>query len=332
MHQKIKWGILGTGRIAEIFTSELKKLPNAVVSAVGSRDKEKAQVFADRFSIPQYYGSYDDLVSCSDTDIIYVATPHSCHMDNTILSLRANKHVLCEKPFSINSHESKSMISLAKDKGLFLMDALWIRFTPLMEWLKQALKDCIIGELGMFSGSFGYAMNFDPENRVYNPELGGGALLDVGIYPLSTSIWLMGVPDETVALAKLGHTGIDEHTGMVMKTPDGKISVIYTAVVNRMPGEFTIMGEKGYISVPGPWWHLDKLFLHLNSGHTEVKTFPFEGRGYVYMARHVMNCICEGKTESPFIPLSDTLSIMNSMDQIRQQIGLKYPMELTLGN
>ena len=327
MHQKIKWGILGTGRMAGIFTSELKNLPDAVVSAVGSRDKKKAQDFADRFKIPQFYGSYDDLVSYSDTDIIYIATPHPIHAENTILSLRANKHVLCEKPFSINTHETQSMISLAKDRGLFLMDALWVRFTPLMQWLKQAVDDDFLGELGMFSGSFGYTMNFDPKNRVYNPELGGGALLDVGIYPLSTSIWFMGVPDEMLALAKLGITNIDEKMGIVMKTPDGKISTIYTAVVNRTPGDFTIMGDKGYITVAGPWWHLDKLTVHMNSGNTEVKTFPFESRGYVYMASHVMKCIREGKTESSVVPLSETLSIMKTMDHIRQQIGLKYPME-----
>jgi len=332
MHQKIKWGILGTGRMAEIFTSELKSLPDAVVSAVGSRDRKKAQLFASRFGVPHYYGSYDELVSRSDADIIYVATPHPFHAENTILSLRANRHVLCEKPFSINSLEAMSMIHMAKEKELFLMDALWIRFTPLMQWLKQAVDDGFLGVPGIFSGSFGYSMDFDPHSRVYNPELGGGALLDVGIYPLSTSIWLMGLPDETVALAKLGTTRVDERTGFVMKTPEGKISTIFTSVINRTPGEFSIMGEKGFVTVPGPWWHQDKLTIYPNSGKAEIKTFPFEGRGYTYMAKHVMNCIRERMTESPVVPLSETFSIMKIMDKVKKQIGLKYPMELTLEN
>jgi predicted dehydrogenase len=327
MNARIKWGIMGTGRIAEIFTSELKNLPDAIVSAVGSRNKSKARGFAERFGIPHYFGSYDELVSGSDIDIVYIATPHSRHSENTQLALQANKHVLCEKPFSINHEEAQTMISLAKKKNRFLMDALWIRFTPLMQWVKQAIHDGLLGEPGIFSGSFGYNMEFDPESRVYKRELGGGALLDVGIYPLSTGIWLMGNPVETVALAKLGMTGIDERTGIVMKTRDNKISTIYTSVINRTPGEFTVMGDKGFINVHGPWWHLDKLTIHLNSGKSDIISFPLEERGYIYMARHVMTCLREGKTESPVVPLSETVSIMTIMDTIRKQIGLKYPME-----
>ncbi len=207
------------------------------------------------------------------------------------------------------------------------MDALWIRFTPLMQWLKPALDNGFLGHLGMFSGSFGYAMEFDPQSRVYNPDLGGGALLDVGIYPLSTSVWLMGAPEETKALATLGKTSVDERTGIVMKTRDGKISTLYTAVVNRTPWDFTVMGENGIMTVHGPWWHQDTLTYYPKTGEPEEKKFSFDGRGYGYMAQHVMTCLCEGKIESPVIPHDETLSIMKIMDRIRVQIGLKYPME-----
>ncbi|MCD6234738.1 MAG: Gfo/Idh/MocA family oxidoreductase [Candidatus Marinimicrobia bacterium] len=327
MKKQIKWGILGTGRMAEIFTSELMHLPEAIVVAVGSRHHKKAEAFGERFHIPERFNSYSDLVNQSSADIIYVATPHPFHKDNTILALSAGKHVLCEKPFAINAREAESMITVSQTKGLFLMDALWIRFTPLMQWLKQALEDEVVGKPGLFSGAFGYAMDFNPESRVFNPHLGGGALLDVGIYPLSTSVWLLGMPVETKSLATLGESGIDERTGIVMKTADGMLSVFYTAVVNRTPYDFTVMGEKGMITVHEPWWHQNTLTIHPVSGRPIVKHFPFENRGYGYMALHVMSCIRKGLTESPAIPHEETLGIMKLMDQIREQIGLKYPGE-----
>jgi predicted dehydrogenase len=330
MVHKIRWGILGTGRMAELFTSELKRLPDAIVDAVGSRNIQNARAFGDRFDIPHRFGSYEDLAWKSQCDIIYVATPHPYHAENSILTLNAGKHVLCEKPFAMNEREAESMIRLAKEKKLFLMDALWIRFTPLMQWLKPALDKGFLGELGMFSGSFGYDMPFDSSSRVYNPDLGGGALLDVGIYPLSTSTWFLGKPQQTTALAKLGPTSIDERTGIVMKTTDGKLSVIYTAVVNRTPRDFTVMGDKGMITVHGPWWHQDKLTVYPKSGDPEERNFPFENRGYGYMARHVMACIREGRMESPVIPHSETLSIIETMDKIREKIGLKYPADVAL--
>ncbi|MDD5582868.1 MAG: Gfo/Idh/MocA family oxidoreductase [Candidatus Marinimicrobia bacterium] len=325
--QKIKWGILGTGRMAEIFTTELQYLPMASVQAVGSRDIHKANTFADRFKIPERFGSYENFVRDASVDVIYVATPHSFHKENTLLALEAGKHVLCEKPFAINFQEADVMIQTAHHKGLFLMDALWVHFTPLMQWLKMSVEEGYLGNLGMFSGAYGYAMAFDPSSRIFNPALGGGALLDVGIYPLSTSIRLLGIPEDVVALAKRGNTGIDERTGCVMKTGDGKISVFYTAVINQMPLDFTVMGEKGIITVPGPWWHQDRLIIKPVSGNPQEKTFPFEHRGYGYMAQHVMMCIQNGVTESPILPHSQTLSIMNTMDKIRQAIGLTYPME-----
>lgn len=327
MKKNINWGILGTGRMAEIFTSELLRLPGCKITAVGSRSAEKAHAFGNRFHISEQFGSYDALVQQSSADIIYVATPHPYHAENAKRALNNGKHVLCEKPFSINAKDAESMIKLAHKTNLFLMDALWIRFTPLMKWLKTALDNGFLGDLGMFSGSFGYAMEFDSQSRVYNPDLGGGALLDVGIYPLSTSVWLMGIPEETKALATLGKTSVDERTGILLKTTDGKISALYTAVVNRTPLDFTVMGKKGIITVHGPWGHQDRLTYYPKSGEAEEKKFAFDGRGYGYMAQHVMNCIREGKAESPVISHDETLSIMKIMDQIREQIGLKYPME-----
>jgi predicted dehydrogenase len=327
MMKKLKWGILGTGRMAEIFTSELMKLPDAHVVAVGSRIQRKAEAFGKQFHIHERFGSYSDLVNHSSADIIYVATPHPFHKDNTILALEAGKHVLCEKPFAIHAGEAETMIKIARSRGLFLMDALWIRFTPLMQWLKESLGKGLLGNPGIFSGAFGYAMDFDPQSRVFNPHLGGGALLDVGIYPLSTSVWIMGNPVETAALATLGRSGIDERTGIVMKTADEKLSVLYTSVINQTPYDFTVMGEKGVVTVHGPWWHQDSLTIHPGTEKPVVKHFAFENRGYGYMASHVMTCIRNGKTESPVVPHAETLTIMKVMDQIRQQIGLKYPGE-----
>lgn len=325
--KKLKWGILGTGRMADIFVTELIQLPEAHVVAVGSRTQKNAETFGVKFHIPERFGSYSDLVDQSSADIIYVATPHPFHKDNTILALEAGKHVLCEKPFAIHAGEAESMVTVARTRGLFLMDALWIRFTPLMQWLKESLEKGILGKPGIFSGAFGYAMDFDPQSRVFNPYLGGGALLDVGIYPLSTSVWIMGNPTETVSLATLGRSGIDERTGILMKTADGKLSVLYTAVINRTPYDFTVMGEKGMITVHGPWWHQNSLTIYQGSKKQLVKHFPFKNRGYGYMASHVMTCIRNGQTESPIIPHKETLTIMKVMDQIRQQIGLKYPGE-----
>jgi dihydrodiol dehydrogenase / D-xylose 1-dehydrogenase (NADP) len=260
-------------------------------------------------------------------DVVYVATPHTFHKENSLLSLRAGKAVLCEKPFAINTSEAEEVIKFARDKKLFLMEAMWTRFFPLIKKLRQILTDGVIGELKMITADFGIQRNFDPEHRLFNPELGGGALLDVGIYPVSLASMFLGTPKRITSIANLSETGIDEQSAIILGYDQRQLAVLYTAVIIETPIEMILIGTEGRIRIHSPMYVPTRFTLSLRGKKDEVVEMPLEGNGYNYEAAEVMCCLREGKLESKIMPLDETLSVMKTLDQIRAQWGLRYPME-----
>ena len=232
---KIRWGILGTGRIAGDFATGLAAESDAEIVAVGSRAQHTADEFADRFAIPNRHPTYEALAADPDVDIIYIATPHTLHKENTISCLNAGKAVLCEKPFAINSAEAQEMIDCARANGIFLMEAMWTRFLPHIREMVRRIEDGQIGEIRLFQGDFCYRAPVNPGSRAFNPDLGGGALLDIGVYPISLVHHLLGGPARTASLAHLGETGVDELAGMLFQYEDGALAVMSTAVRANTP-------------------------------------------------------------------------------------------------
>jgi predicted dehydrogenase len=323
----IRWGILGPGSIARKFATGLAALPDAKLVAVGSRSQTSADTFADQFGAERRYASYDALVSDADVDAIYVATPHSFHREHTELCLRAGKPVLCEKPFAINAAEAAAMVATARETGVFLMEAMWTRFLPLIVRMRELVDSGAIGELRMLWSDFGFRTGVNPKSRLFDPALGGGGLLDVGIYPVSMAAWLLGQPDRIASLADLGETGVDEQAGIVLGFPGARMALLATAVRTTTPMETTIMGTAGTIRIHSPSWAATKLTLTTSDGKSELVEVPFEGNGYNYEAAEVGRCLRAGLKESPTMPLDESVAIMRTLDAIRAQWGLKYPME-----
>jgi predicted dehydrogenase len=324
---EFRWGILGTGSIAVKFATGLTVVPEAKLLAVGSRSKATADAFADRFGAPRRHASYEALAEDEDVDAIYVATPHSLHRDNSILCLRAGKAVLCEKPFTINAAQARDVINIAREQGCFLMEAMWTRFIPAMVRVRELLAGGAIGEVQVISADFGFRAPVDPGHRLFDPAMGGGALLDVGVYNLSLASMLLGPPTQIASWAHLGKTGVDERAGMVLGYDQGQMAVLHTALRTNTPQEALIMGTEGWIRLHSPWWCPDTFTITAPGREDETQQLPFEGNGYGHEAAEVMHCVRSGRLESDVMPLDETLQIMGTMDQIRAQWDLKYPME-----
>ncbi|UCC64997.1 MAG: Gfo/Idh/MocA family oxidoreductase [Anaerolineae bacterium] len=327
MAEEIRWGIIGTGNIARQFARGLAVLPDAELAAVGSRTAAAAGAFAEAFDVPHRHSSYEDLAQDPDVDAVYIATPHPLHRENTLLCLRAGKAVLCEKPFAINAAEAEEMIRLAREKGLLLMEAMWSRFFPAMAKVRELLAAGAIGQVSLLTAEFGFRARFDPSNRLFNPALGGGALLDVGVYTVSLASMVFGSPSRVTGLAHLGSTGVDEQAGIILSYEGGQLAVLATAIRTATPQEAMLMGSDGHIRIHPRWWMPTRLTLSVTGREDEVFELPFTGNGYNYEAAEVMACLRAGKLESEVMLLDETLSIMRTLDQLRAQWGLKYPME-----
>lgn len=326
MPKPIHWGILGTGRIARKFAAGLACLPDARLGAVGSRSTEAAGDFAREFPGVRCHSSYAALAQDPEVDAIYIATPHTLHAANTRVCLEAGKPVLCEKPFTINAAEAETIIGLAQEKNLLLMEAMWTRFIPLIVRLLEILEEGRIGEVRMLSVDFGFRA--EPwMDRLFDPALGGGALLDVGVYAVSLASLLFGTPSSITGLADLGPSGVDEQAAGVLGHTGGRLAVFHTAVRANTFQEASIMGTLGRIRVHQPWWKATQMTISLDDGSTETVTIPYEGNGYQFEAAAFMNCLHHGQRECDLMPLAETLAIMKTMDTLRRQWGLKYPME-----
>lgn len=323
----IRWGILGTGNIASQFARGLRSVPDAQLIAVASRSQASADKFGDKFDVPRRHATYEALASDPDVDAVYVATPHPFHCENTLLCLDAGKAVLCEKPFALNAREAQTMIARAREKRLFLMEAMWTRFLPVIVRVRELLAAGAIGEPRMLTADFGFRADFDPHQRLFNPLLGGGALLDVGIYPVALASMIFGIPDDITAKAHLGETGVDEQTALIFGYKGGQLALLSCAVRLDTPQEAIIMGTEGSIRIASPWWVPRSFSVVKPDKAVEVFNPPFEGNGYNYEAVEVARCINAGLLESPVMPLDESLALMRVLDTAREQMGLVYPME-----
>jgi predicted dehydrogenase len=250
----IRWGILGTGKIARDFSQGLRFLPEAQLLAVGSRNLATAQEFSRQLNVPRAYGSYEELVKDPDIDVIYIATPHTRHKQDCILCLEAGKAILCEKPFTINAQEASEVIELARQKQLFCMEAMWMRFMPLVQKVREIINIGEIGEVRMLTADFGYPSAYSPDNRFFNLKLGGGSLLDRGIYPLSLAFYLLGAPAQISSQLTIGKTGVDEQSAILLGYPQGQIAMLYATLRGESSNEATIIGTQGKIQIHAPFY------------------------------------------------------------------------------
>lgn len=326
--KKIRWGIIGTGNIAGSFATALKSMEDSTLLAVASRNHSRSKEFAERFQIEKAYGSYEELACDPDIDAVYIAVPHTEHKVNAELCIRNKKAVLCEKPFTINSKDSKELIDIAKEEKVFLMEAMWTKFLPASQRVKEWIDEGRIGKVVHIKASFGFYSKFDINSRLYNPALGGGALLDVGIYPISYATFLLDkLPDKIVSSAVIGKSRVDEQNVIIFQYEDGVIADLSSSISGESGMDALIVGEEGYIKVDN-FWKAESAQMYDNN-HRCIEDFKasFKANGYEYEAYEVNRCIREGKLESPIHPLQSTLDIMTLMDEIRSQWGLVYPQE-----
>lgn len=324
--ETIRWGILSTGHIAGQFAEGLQSADDAELVAVGSRNQESADAFAEKFAIPHAHGSYEALVNDPDVDVIYIGTPHTFHAENIKLCLNAGKHVLCEKPFTINAKEAQDCIDLAREKNLFLMEAMWMRFNPAIVETKKLIDEGAIGDIRLIQADFSFYIPYQPEHRLFNLELGGGALLDVGIYPISFTTMLSGLPESVSSHAILAESGADEQCSMLFSYP-GAAAVLSAGITGNLEIAATIKGTKGRIDIQPPFFIPDTITIQTYGDDAETRKIPYEGNGYHYQAIAVHEALRAGKIEVDAMSHEDTLAIMQLMDAMRQEWGLVYPGE-----
>lgn len=326
----MRWGILATGGIAATFTEALRTMPDAEVVAVGSRSAEGAKTFAERYGIGRAYGSWAELAADDGVDVVYVATPHSAHRAAAGLCLEAGRAVLCEKAFTLNSREARELVDLARDRGLFLMEAMWTYCNPLVRHLVALVGDGIVGEVRNVSAHFGFAGEFPASHRLRDPAQGGGALLDLGVYPVSFAQLFLGEPDEVQAWGHLTPERVDENTGIVLGYQSGAVATLSCSFTTDTGAPAMIAGSAGRIEIPDGFFHPDRFTIHRpgRSPHTVhlADVSPDHDRSTMrHEAAEVMRCLRSHLTESPLVPLDGTLSIMRTMDSVRARLGVHYP-------
>jgi predicted dehydrogenase len=357
MSKIIRWGILGTGAVARRFAEGLVHAPGAQLLAVGSRTRAGAQAFAADLGAARAYGSYEALVADADVDVVYIATPNTLHREHALLCFDHGKAVLCEKPFTLDAAEARSVVAVARRKRLFCMEAMWMRFSPLMKEVDALLRRGALGDLRMISVQLGHSFEPSATHRVFRPDLGGGALLDLGVYPISLAHQLLGRPTRIVSDTVVGATGVDEQVSAILGYPDGRQAILSASIRNRTTNEAVLMGTHGTMRLHEPLYRPEVLSLsqsppegaapqaraRRNPHLTRVAQHPWirelasrvsslrtrslarrtPGNGYDHEAVEVMRCLREGATESRIMPLEETIAVLETMDAIRGQIAMR---------
>ena len=324
MKKTIKWGILGCGKIAGKFASDLALIEDAELTAVASRSLDKAKIFGSEFNVSLCYGSYEDLVRNPEIDVCYIGTIHPTHRELTELCLDNGKAVLCEKPMGMDMKEVHSMVEIARKRNLFLMEAMWTRFIPAIEKMVELIADGTIGEIKSVHADFGFLGDQDRSNRLFNKTLGGGAMLDIGIYPLYLSLLTLGYPEQISAVAQITDTGVDESCSMILKHKKGAVSSLHCTFMADTQTEGWIHGSEGSIRLHRRFHHPSKLSIYKKGDLVETIEIPYTGIGYYHEIVHVNECILSGKTESPKMSHQDSLNLVNMLDEVRNQIGVYY--------
>ncbi|NQU81632.1 MAG: Gfo/Idh/MocA family oxidoreductase [Bacteroidetes bacterium] len=329
MSEKIRWGILSTGHISGKFTSALKTLPEAEITAVASRDKGTAKKFAEKHGILKAYGSYSSLADDPEVDVVYIGTPHTFHLENSVLCMRAGKSVLCEKALTINAREAEEMINVAREENVFLMEAMTTRHVPLIKKIQNWIKSGKIGEVRMVNASRCLKREFKSSDRQLNLKLGGGSLLDLGIYVISFASMIFEKPPESVfGYGHIGEFGSDEQGAALLKYDKGEIANLSFALSTETVNEAFIFGTEGYIKIDEIFAVPTKAALFINKQEVEVIEEPILESGLTYEALEVMRCLKKGLKESPCMPLKESLQIMQIMDRIRAPWGLTYSNDI----
>jgi predicted dehydrogenase len=329
MSQKIRWGILGCGNIANKFAGDLVWVEDAELLAVGSRDQKKASEFAIRHESKLAFGSYEELVSCPEVDAVYVATPHGLHREHALLCIQHKKAVLCEKAFALNSFDAREMIDAAKKNRVFIMEAFWTKFLPQYEKVVSLIQSGAIGEIKLIQADFGFKAPTPLSPRLYEPHLGGGALLDIGIYPVFLAISLLGRPAEMFATMKPFSSGVDQQIAIVLKFDNGALANLSATFEATTPVEATITGTDGCIRMTNRFHNpTGNVALIKNLQPVDIGPIHREqGYGYQFEARHVGDCLRKQLIESPVMRHTDTLLLMETLDRIRACCGISYPIE-----
>jgi predicted dehydrogenase len=326
MSKKIRWGILGGGKIANKFASDLKLVADAELMAIGSRDEAKASAFAGQHGIQFIFNDYESLAASPVVDAIYVATPHGFHYEHVMLCLRHKKAVLCEKAFALNSRQLGEMVAFARKQQVFLMEAFWTKFLPQYKAMMKIIQSGEIGEVKMIQADFGFKAPEPKAQRLYDPELGGGSLLDIGIYPVFLAQSILGRPIEVHAMMTPYDTGVDEQCVMTLKFANGALAVLSSTFAAETPVEAMIAGTLGRIHMRDRF-HNAAGTLETARGKDKAQLVEVdreEGFGYQHEARHVGECLRHRLTESPVMSLEDSLLLMETLDRIRKVCGIQY--------
>lgn len=326
MERKIKWGIVGLGNIANKFASDLQLVENAEINAVASRSIDKAKEFANQYNSKHTFGSYKELFECNDVDVIYIATPHTSHKDLSIQAMKHGKHVLCEKPMGINLGEVEEMIKAAKENKVFLMEALWARFNPSIKKAKELVAQGEIGDVTYLHADFAFnGLDRPEEGRLLNPDLGGGTLLDIGIYPIFLSYLLLGMPKNVFSKSKFYKTGVEIQTSMIFDYENAQ-AILYSGLNSKSKMEAEISGSEGAIFLK-PQWHAAEGYTLEKEGNQEIVDLPKIGNGYTYEIEEVHACLLNDKLESELWSHQNSLDLSTLLDQIRSQNSIKFPFE-----
>ena len=325
MAKNFNWGIIGLGKIAHKFAKDLQGLKSANVHAVASRSLTKAEAFAKQYDAAHAFGSYEEIINCPDIDVIYIATPHAFHCENTLMCLNNKIPVLCEKPFAMNAAEVRRMIAASKNNNTFLMEAMWTRFLPSIQKTLSIIEKGTIGEVISIKADFGFKADFDPNSRLYNQSLGGGSLLDIGIYPVFLSLLILGRPIGVKAMATIGKTNVDESCGIVLKYTNNKLAILDSTIVAQTATEALIYGEKGTIRINGRWHEPTSITLLLPGKEPKDIFFDYNSNGYSYEAEEVMRCLRQKKLNSPLLNHHFSLDLIELLDEIRMEAGIYYP-------
>lgn len=319
-----RWGIIGPGKIAHKFAVALTLAGGAQLDAIASRDGSRAREFAEKYNVPRYYDSYEALVKDPDIDAIYVSTPHAFHCDQTILALTHGKPVLCEKPMALTQREVGKMVEAARDNNVFLMEAMWTRFLPHTEKILQLIREGELGEIKYVRADFGFAGAYHPDNRLFNLALGGGALLDIGIYPLFLCLLLLGEPQNILATGQLAPTGADESSHVLLQYKKGATAVVSSTFAAQTSITAEIAGTKGLIQIPSAWYKNDHFILRRAGAEPETIQMEPMVNGFEYQIRELMRCVDKGLIESPSMSHDFSLLMSRTMDEIRRQMGVRY--------
>ena len=322
--QPLRWGILGAGAIAATVGADIAATPGNVLQAVGARDADRAAAFAAEHGVARPYGSYAELLADPDVDVVYIATTHGQHRDQALMTLRAGKPLLVEKAFTLNAAQARQVVAEARAQQLFCMEAMWTRLNPLIRQAVEIARSGRIGDVVAFRGDLSRHFPYDPAHRLFDLAAGGGALLDLGIYPVTVAWLFLGRPDTIQAVASLSPTGSDVTTAMQWRYADGRVAQLYCSAAGDSPFAALINGTDGWIRVEPRIHRPERLVVHDRDGEAVIEGERAPGRGYGYEVLEVQRCLQTGELESPLVPLDETVAILEVLDETRRQLGVRY--------